>query len=252
MNIAPVCPCCGSANLKKNNAEISPFVAARIALDNSRACRSLLCERCGLLFLDARYDDNEMERLYRDYRGEEYVQLREMFESGYTERNKKLLQGYSHIPKIEEFLSPYLSGALQVLDYGGDTGINTPFAKEAKRLDIYDINGKKTKNGNKIRRIERTYDLVICSQVLEHIPYPDSVIKDIKQGMSKETILYIDVPYQTDVTLENKRIWHEHINFFSVASLAHLLERRNLQIKVLSSLDIASDGCILMLICKMW
>ena len=97
-------------------------------------CASLCCPSCGTLFLDMRFDDAEMARLYADYRGPAYEAERERFEPGYAARNRGLLAGDAHIPAVEAFLQPHLPARPAVLDWGGDTGLNTlasPSSNEA-------------------------------------------------------------------------------------------------------------------------
>jgi hypothetical protein len=40
-------------------------------------CKSLHCNACGHLFVDYRFNEEEMLSLYTDYRGEEYTSLRD-------------------------------------------------------------------------------------------------------------------------------------------------------------------------------
>ena len=68
-------------------------------------CNSVLCKDCYHLFLDIRFDDNELIRLYKNYRGKEYVKIRERYEPGYSKRNRILQKGYSYMPEIERFIS---------------------------------------------------------------------------------------------------------------------------------------------------
>jgi len=113
-----------------------------------------------------------------------------------------------------------------VLDWGGDTGVNTPFLHTAQFVHIYDISNLPTVGTAEavdILRIENTkYDLIVCSQVLEHVPYPLDIINNIVSIMDEETLFYIEVPYEKlmrqqpgskEIYLE-KHHWHEHINFF--------------------------------------
>ena len=78
---------------------------------------------------------------------------------------------------------------------------------------------------------QNEYDLVVCSNLLEHVPYPQSVLAEIKFVMSRNSVLYIEVPLEKIVEennlnqelLSKKRHWHEHINFFSQRSLEELI-----------------------------
>jgi len=252
--VANQCVCCGSNDLFKSPAILMPFVAARTfgwypteinddwglkTIQNGMAysiCNSLCCKECNHLFLDIRFTDAEMSRLYQDYRGQDYVDLRESFEPGYVTRNQILNNGVSFLDQVEDFLTPYIVRPLTVLDWGGDTGVNTPFKEIAEKLDVYDISGKEVLNGMKGVSLEEAqknkYKLIVCSQVLEHVSFPADVINSIKKCMDGDSILYIELPCEDLVMSSSgvhnlaikKKHWHEHINFYTEESLQALMK----------------------------
>ncbi|AGX87299.1 class I SAM-dependent methyltransferase [Candidatus Symbiobacter mobilis] len=268
--IAHHCVCCGSSALLSAPAILMPFVAHRVfgwepvLIDESwglqtirqgnayAVCKSLHCTVCGLLFLDIRFSDQEMSRLYHDYRGEEYTSLRERYEPGYTQRNDNLNAGITYREDIEQFLAPFLHEPLHVLDWGGDTGRNTPFQHRAEVWDIYDISDKAVLPG--ARRVDpaqlgdRKYSLIVCSNVLEHIPYPADVLGDIRRHMDSQSVLYIEVPLEdvvrcnADNLHRHKKHWHEHINFYTAPSLTKLVENLGLRVLSLRPLQAANAG----------
>jgi hypothetical protein len=205
-------------------------------------CNSVTCVDCGMLFLDIRFSDAEMSALYTAYRGPEYTALREIYEPGYTERNEGLNAGVDYLGYVEEFLSSYVPLPVRLLDWGGDTGRNTPFHGSSSALFIYDISDKPVMEGavrvDRQTALSASYDLIVCSNVLEHVPYPADLIMDMRQAMGKETILYIEVPHEEIVRLHgtgpdlgvHKKHWHEHVNFFSEVPLRRLLETSGLEI----------------------
>jgi len=248
--IATECVCCGSKNLTKNPSVLMPFLADRIfdwspiyvqkSWDLERygievgmtytRCNSLLCNDCGHLFLDMRFNDEEMGRLYNNYRSGEYVDLRDKYEPGYRERNKVLNSGYTYLDKVEDFLKPHINpDKTKILDWGGDTGNNTPFRNKCELLHIYEISDKPlVKKAVRITNFKNKnkYDLIVCSHVLEHVPYPKSTLQEISKVMDDETLFYIELPFEKVMksnTPLTKRHWHEHINFFSKESIKKLL-----------------------------
>lgn len=218
-------------------------------------CNSLLCERCGLLFLDIRFSDIEIARLYHNYRDEVYTQLREHYEPGYRERNKKILLGINYMQDIEDFLRQHLPSTLSILDWGGDTGVNTPFkGNPSNTIHIHDISGVETfgrfPKVSKQSAAQNSYDLIVCSNVLEHVPFPHKLLGEIKAIMRPNTILYLEVPFENLVKnyecganlLAKKRHWHEHINFFSQNSLELLVSEAGLTLLSFQVQDIESEG----------
>jgi SAM-dependent methyltransferase len=71
------------------------------------------------------------------------------------------------------------------------------------------------------------YDLIVFSNVLEHVPYPRASLREIANAMRPDTILYVEVPHEDvarlndDPTqrLDRKHHWHEHVNFFTPSAL---------------------------------
>jgi Methyltransferase domain len=263
-HIADQCVCCGSETLSSCPAILMPFVAHRtfgwapVTIDESwglhtvkrgvayTVCRSLQCQTCGLLFSDIRFAEDELERLYKDYRGPEYTALREQYEPGYTQRNEALVNEINYNGILESFLEQHLpAGPLVILDWGGDSGKNTPLRSRALRHDVYDISNTMVIAGaNSLRRdqlSEHHYDLIVCSNVLEHVPYPGDLIRNIMDIMTTQSLLYIEVPYEDlmrqhgDQALTHKKHWHEHINFFSLSSLCALMGNVGLRVISLQS-----------------
>jgi len=269
--IASHCVCCGSDSLNSSPAIIMPFISHRafawkpMKIDKHWGlktiqpgmayglCNSLMCDNCNLLFMDIRFTANEMTSLYRDYRGEEYTKLREYYEPGYSLRNQELAQPLVYLKKTEEFIAGFVQNPQAILDWGGDTGINTPFKSVANIIDIYDISDKIGADGssvtNKTKLLNKSFDLITCSNVLEHVPHPVSVLTQISEFMSKSTKLFIEVPFESlmirgekDNLLSMKRHWHEHINFFSEKSIICLLARSNFNILSMRSIPTNEKG----------
>ena len=268
--VASGCICCGRENLKSSPAVLMPFISSRIfgwepvvidaswglkTISNGNAYslgKTLQWIECGFVSLDIRFSEAELVRLYRDYRGNEYTTLRDHYEPGYRERNKLLQAGTTYNDAIEGFLSPYLSFPVCILDWGGDTGKNTPFKDQSQHIDIYDIGGSAVvscaQQVSKDKAYSTRYDLIVCSNVLEHVPYPADVIIDIKKAMNESSILYLEVPFEDVMKNQElnlpmcKKHWHEHINFFSKRSLLVLLDQCGLTVVDLRILEIISEG----------
>jgi hypothetical protein len=274
--VASCCPCCFGQDLAGSPAILMPFIAHRVfgwapvEIDASwglqtirpgmaySVCKSLRCVECGLVFLDIRFSDEELGALYRDYRGPAYVALRDQYEPGYAQRNALLNQGVPFVAEIEAFLAPWLSLPVRVLDWGGDTGKNTPFARDRSVCHIYDISNKPVLEG--MVRVDKAsatatasvtpYDLVVCSQVLEHVPYPSEVMLEMQALMGEQTILYVEVPHETlmqdgaglSTAHERKRHWHEHVNFFTQEALRRLAQACSLRVLALQVLATHFEG----------
>ena len=270
MKIARCCVACDGKNLTKSPAVLVPFIALRVfgwetaVVDDTwrlrdipkgntlSACNSVACDDCGMLFLDMRFDDEEMSALYSNYRDPAYTAMREGFEPGYSIRNALLRDGHGYLNEIECFIEPHLPVAPRILDWGGDSGRNTPFRGRASVHHIYDISGQPVIEGAVAVGLElvraTAYDLIVFSNVLEHVPSPTATLTEIAGAMQDGTLLYLEVPHEEVMRSmggpqerrERKRHWHEHINFFSETSLdrvfvqagLHILERQSRQVSV--------------------
>lgn len=218
-------------------------------------CKSLTCRQCGHLFVDYRFSETEMARLYTDYRGDAYERIRDSYEPGYAEMNKTLREGVSYVSQVEDFLQDLMPDSpIAVLDWGGDTGINTPFTDRRSLLHIYDPSAKATNLADAVafsappaKKVD--YDLIVLSNVLEHIPFPGDTLDAILPFMNATTILYVEVPLerlQQEVTgppysgASRKKHWHEHINFFTIDSMKKLFDNCGLTVVAENIADISS------------
>jgi len=229
-------------------------------------CNSLQCISCGVVFLDLRFSDTEMTSLYAGYREEEYTNLREFYEPGYKGINEFYSGRAAYIDTIEEFLLQWVPSPHGILDWGGDTGINTPLIKQAHLAHIYDISNKPVISGVEavdLATIKRNkYDMIICSQMLEHVPYPKDVLDDIISVMDADTLLYLEVPYEELILSQpssrelykEKHHWHEHINFFSMESLVVLIEQAGLRLLEMKPIKIDlgwRNACVISVLCRL-
>lgn len=268
--LASSCVCCGSTDLAASPAILMPFVAHRafgwvpVEIDASwglktiqsgmaySICTSLRCRQCEHLFCDIRFSDAEMNAIYAGYRDEAYVALRDHYEPGYAKRNEGLIEVVSYKPAIEAFLDPYLRDPLTILDWGGDTGSNTPYEQRRTALDIFDISGKDVVPGARVVTQEQAtsgkYRLVICGQLLEHTPYPSEVLAQVRKAMDAGSILYIEVPFEAIMQADEanretiKRHWHEHVNFYTPSSMHGLLESCGFEVLDQGVLEISIGG----------
>jgi hypothetical protein len=258
--IARHCICCDGGRLSRSPAVLMPFVAQRVfghepveitaewGLRDLRQgmaytlCNSLQCQECGVLFLDFRFTAEQMAALYHNYRDELYNSQRIRYEPGYASVVGHYAQRADYLAEVELWLAPHLPAAPTVLDWGGDSGINSLFLTKNRLLHIHDISGVDLVPG--AQRVvseklsQERYDLVVCSEVLEHVSFPQELLRQILPTMGMHTLLYLEVPHEALVRQNPdsldlaplKRHWHEHINFYTEKALCSMLERLGLQV----------------------
>ena len=242
MNIVTRCPCCDGSDLVSHPAKLAPFVAMRVFGDVNIPCHTLVCSNCWFIFLDIRFSSKEVDKLYDDYRGEEYIKLREKYEPGYRNRNDELLELCSWLPEIEKFVEKHITLPVKILDWGGNNGINSPFIGN-RQLFIYDIGNIQPLVGERVIFPTGQYDLIVCASVLEHVPYPFQTMSEIYKAASNDTIIYLDVP----IGYNGRGVWHEHINIFNPSAIDTLLDRSGFDIIEQQSIE---NPPLLQTVCK--
>jgi SAM-dependent methyltransferase len=278
--IATRCIACEGTQLERQPAVLMPFVAQRALLWEPceikpdwglrsvpaghalPLCMSLHCPHCGMLFLDMRLDDAEMARLYADYRGPDYTAQRERWEPGYAARNAALEAGDAHLPRVEALLAPLLPPQPAILDWGGAAGHNTPLKSRAALHHVLDISGRPLVHGARSVSADAArsqhYDLVVLSNVLEHVADPLALLQAAAEHVQGPGLLYLEVPFETtmraaetDATAwRGKRHWHEHINFFSRESLRRLVTRAGLVARHETVISLEGGGAQLGWVCR--
>lgn len=202
--------------MKKSPAALAPFVSIRVYGRELHTCHSVQCQDCGALFSDTRFNDGQARKLYAGYRDAQYTAERVKYELGYTNPSP-----HDYIPEVEAFLRGYLPPSGYVLDWGGGDGDNTPFKDHFPA--IYDINTAPYFAPGQ-------FDLIICSNLLEHVAYPVKTLEEMKSHTCG--IIYLEIPMGpvTDYAYLDKRQWHEHITFFTEKSTEMMLRRARLRV----------------------
>jgi len=257
------CPMCGDANIAVRSAVVSGFLLERI-WDNSKDKETQIChcQRCGFAFYALRPDDEEMGRLYRNYRDGHYQEQRQRHDSWYTEEVNALFDDPEVHRSRQDFyrdlLTSYVNVAevRSVLDYGGNTGVHIPdFFTNAEKF-VFDISGVETVDG--VRGFsdfdavsKRKYDFVMCLSMLEHVSDPADIIEKMNGLVAEGGYLFIEVPFDSPFYKHKpgklqflfnkhfsfKAIWDrfklnrkfpyvmsEHINYFTEDSLRHIVK----------------------------
>lgn len=266
------CIICGSTRMSNYRARIAPFISARVFSGSAPRTSLYRCDNCNMSFFDLRFENKEMEALYSNYRAPEYQKQRQCFEPDYTvelnmnignnpielkNRNDNLLNILSQFTDLNRIKS--------ILDYGGDKGQFIP--PQLKHTDryVYEISGTPPIDG--IHQIStpnqlqgKTFDLILCNHVLEHVSNPSEIISEIKRFARPSTLLYVELPvegpFRDEPSLSGPLkkmilastpgyqifkimrsiIWsikgyktitghmHEHINLFTIEALSTLLQ----------------------------
>jgi hypothetical protein len=202
------CPCCQSSDLSSYPAVVAPFIAHYAVGGRPSRCCLQECNACSFRFFDSRLTAEEVERLYRNYRGEEYFRSRHRDEFWYTRKfntgighDQQAIAARKH--RVETLLKGHLDLAsiATVLDYGGDEGQFIPDALGQEKFvfelsDVTPVPGV-TKIDSEADLRQRSFDMVMICHVLEHCSDPCALLKDIKAlGGGRSLLCYIELPYE--------------------------------------------------------
>lgn len=213
MPFLETCPACGARASHSHPVLTAPFIAAYVFEQPVEPCRLMVCDDCGLWFFDRRYSDDEMAKLYGNYRGEGYFKVRNACEPWYTRGfNDHLGRDPHEIATRNGNMVAFLDGAADkktfasILDYGGDSGQFIPPELGGEKF-VYELSDAPCVQG--VTRIADSkdlaaegYDLVMLCHVLEHAPYPQALLREMHPHMAgAEARLYIEVPHERGCNL---------------------------------------------------
>lgn len=199
-----------------------------------------ICLHCSFIQTSIPFRDDNIMRLYRDYRSPSYNQERIRYEPTYAAIAAAVGQDEVEIKSRTTALNSFLGRALprkdsvSILDYGGSDGKFMPALPGPKF--VYEVSNIEPIEG--VVRVSDesdlgTYSLVLAAHIFEHVPHPLSFIRKLKTYVAPGGYLYIEVPQETSDenreglqkgTLRLDIGIHEHINNYCVLSVSSLLE----------------------------
>lgn len=138
------------------------------------------------------------------------------------------------LTEVADVISPCLSAAKRVLDYGcGEHAVLAQLLRQKGiRCDAYDpLYYPELPERNK------TYDIIILCEVIEHCRNLDEVIASVRELLSSEGIVCVRTQCYSEVSAV-PQWWYAqdctHINFFSEKALAVVARRLNRVVTVSS------------------
>lgn len=223
------CLLCGSPADRSCPATLAPFVAARTGAAAPDGFALLACDACDFAWFSHRFDDQENARLYDGYRGAAYTAARKRWEPAYGDEPGHLGDETAAIRQARvEATRSVCVGAVpspsRVLDYGG--GSEPWLARGVfpnADVALHDLAGGLLEEA-------AAFDLVIASQVLEHVSDPLATLADAARFVAPRGWLYVDIPVgpsplATFLSRTEPAVCHEHVSYFTPRSLQIALVR---------------------------
>jgi len=210
-----------------------------------------LCTRCFFIQTTIPFHDEDILRLYADYRSPFYTRQRTHYEPEYAAIAPAIGQAESEVSTRKSALSAFLRKALQtsdahtILDYGGADGRFIPDIPGTKF--VYEISSMEPVPGITRVRSESelaTYSIVLFAHVTEHVTHPLNLVRKISSYVEPGGYLYIETPQeisdQQRAGLQQSSLRldigiHEHINYYCVPAVAALLEAAGFTVAAIES-----------------
>lgn len=248
-------------------AVVSPWIRS-FEVRRQRISKLMICDNCCSGFFDYRYSDDDMSKIYSDYRGDTYLTIRSKWEPWYNQTFNEEHDSEDFVlmrqASLYNFLFKHLPSVPKtVVDVGGDRGQYIPNFGQTENY-VIESSSKELINGvtrlTSLGNVSKT-NLVLYSHVLEHVSNPKEEIEKLLQYCDQ---LYVEVPFgipEISRTRKSKTrfllkllaslspiFWRrsampatgrspkqgvlvqsEHINFFTKESFKKLAEMLNLE-----------------------
>jgi SAM-dependent methyltransferase len=206
-----------------------------------------VCAHCSFIQTKLPFHEEDVMRLYADYREPSYHHERTKYEPSYAAIAAAV--GYDEVEigtrtaALNDFLRRALPAAdsfTTMLDYGGSDGRFLPNLPGAKF--VYDVSKVDPLPG--IARINAeldlgTYSLVLLAHVTEHLVHPLKLVRKLHSYVEPGGYLYIETPQEVSDEQRKGLIegWlkmqlgiHEHLNYYCVPAVSALLESAGFEV----------------------
>jgi hypothetical protein len=227
------CPLCGFESKILAYGVLAPWIVELTETDIDLDLSLSECKSCELKFFSHRFNEDEMNSLYGNYRRKQYLEIRNRWEPWFksNENNAYKAQTNSLIENRREFFNKSMRIAgidIKTLngcvDFGGDLGQFIPEEIEGEKIvvdysDQVDLN-QSVKVVRTIEEVISKVDLVLCCHVLEHLPEIKPTIRSIASKITQRGYIYIEVPQDSHKSSPfhrgtSYRSWLKFLSFHS-------------------------------------
>lgn len=115
----------------------------------------------------------------------------------------------------------------------------TDLAKEQGVNSLKGLFGESEELLDEIRKINSKFDFIFANNVLNHSNNPVAFVLEISKLLAHDGVFVFEVPYwlETIKSYRFDQIYHEHVTYFTVESVEHLLNQCNLFINDIQVVD---------------
>jgi len=199
-----------------------------------------LCLHCSFIQTKIPFRDDDIMRLYLDYRSSSYNRERIHYEPSYAAIAAAVGQDEVEIRSRTTALNAFLRRNLPtgesftILDYGGSDGRFMPDLPGSK--SVYEVSNIDPVPG--VARINSeaelgTYSIILLAHVIEHVPEPLKLVRKLSSHIKPGGYLYLETPQEISDrdrdglqrgSLRFDIGIHEHINSYCMKAVTCLFE----------------------------
>jgi hypothetical protein len=91
-----------------------------------------------------------------------------------------------------------------------------------------------------------TGDVIVCRHILEHLGYPEKLLRYLWKGMDEKGLLFIEVPDASKIYdgFLYPDFWDEHKSYFNKEALRNFLNKENFRILHLETMETEAEDVI--------
>src|SRR5450631_2029707 len=182
---------------------VAPFISELTGSSGTSPVTLQHCQACQLSFFSHRYSDTELAAIYGGYRGSDYLRVRKRWEPWYGSAVNSANQvGSDEVDSRRAFMDGLIAKASDrrfsvAVDFGGDEGQFFPDSAVDRKI-VIDVSGKPMLEGvelyEDLKSIGVSPDLVMICHVLEHLNDPVALLREVRQVIDAQGVLYVEVP----------------------------------------------------------
>lgn len=193
-----------------------------------------MCDTCTFLFQRSAYENNKydavMQKIYNAY------QIMDSSMRPFPVSENVFSYALNFLSSNIDFLK--IKNVLEIGSNRGDFlfhlkskfGHLNVIGMEPSNLDFVGVPTVKTFFSKDI--FSNKFDLIVLRHVLEHIKYPTDFIADIKNLLSPDGVLFIEVPNTKSDIMEKIEVFTpDHVSYFTASAIIRLAEIADMNLK---------------------
>ena len=167
---------------------------------------------------------------------------------------------FDYRKNMNSFVAKYVKSNTNILDVGCSTGVLGKYLKKSKKATVSGVDVANTaiiqakkvldeafcvdiERENSLAFKEKSFDIIICADILEHLLDPLSILKKLKKYLKDDGYFILSIPNIANLKIRSNLLFgkfeytkigildNTHIRFFTRNTAIKLMQNANLIIK---------------------